>query len=182
MCVLVIQPCPPLWDPMDCSLPSSSVSGIFQARILEWVAIFFSGDLPDPGVDPVSPALSGGFFTIWVTRKAHHKIYDPWNKGQKDERSKLITYGIIDDLYILFLFLNFFWCGPFLKPLLNLLQRSFCFVGLWGFVLLFWPWGKWDLSTPTGDETCIPCFGRQSLTHWTAREVPTSFPFAFLFS
>ena len=122
---------------MDCSLPSSSVSRIFQARIVEWVAIFFSGDLPDPGVDPVSPALSGGFFTIWVTRKAHHKIYDPSNKGQKDERSKLITYGIIDDLYILFLFLNFFWCGPFLKPLLNLLQRSFCFCFCFFFVCLF---------------------------------------------
>ena len=34
--------CPILCDPMDCSLPSSSVHGIFQARILEWVAISFS--------------------------------------------------------------------------------------------------------------------------------------------
>ena len=51
---------------MDCSLPVSSVHGIFQARILEWVAIPFSRDLPDPGVEPVSlvpPALAGGFFT-----------------------------------------------------------------------------------------------------------------------
>ena len=31
-----------LWDPMDCSLPGSSIHGIFQARTLEWVAIFFS--------------------------------------------------------------------------------------------------------------------------------------------
>ena len=37
----VVQSCPTLCDPMDCSLPSSSVHGIFQARILEWVAIFF---------------------------------------------------------------------------------------------------------------------------------------------
>ena len=42
---------------MDCSLAGSSVHGIFQARILEWVAISFSKDLPDPGIEPVTPAL-----------------------------------------------------------------------------------------------------------------------------
>ena len=39
VCVLVAQSCPTLWDPMDCSPPGSSVHGIFQARILESVAI-----------------------------------------------------------------------------------------------------------------------------------------------
>ena len=38
----VAQLCPTLCDPMDCSLPSSSIHGIFQARILEWVATSFS--------------------------------------------------------------------------------------------------------------------------------------------
>ena len=38
----VAQSCPTLGDPMDCSLPGSSVHGIFQARVLEWVAIAFS--------------------------------------------------------------------------------------------------------------------------------------------
>ena len=38
----VIQSCLPLSDPMDCSLPGSSVHEIFQARVLEWVAIAFS--------------------------------------------------------------------------------------------------------------------------------------------
>ena len=37
-----LQPCPTLCDPMDCSLPGSSVRGIFQARVLEWSAIAFS--------------------------------------------------------------------------------------------------------------------------------------------
>ena len=41
-CVLVTQSCLTLCDPMDCSLPGSSVHGILQARILEWVAILFS--------------------------------------------------------------------------------------------------------------------------------------------
>ena len=38
----VTQSCPTLSDPMDCSLPASSVHGIFQARVLEWIAIAFS--------------------------------------------------------------------------------------------------------------------------------------------
>ena len=42
---------------MDCSPPNSSVQGILQARILEWVAIPFSRYLPDPGIKPGSPAL-----------------------------------------------------------------------------------------------------------------------------
>ena len=49
-----------------CSPPGSSVHGISQARILEWVAITPSGDLPDPEIKPMSPAspaLGVGFFT-----------------------------------------------------------------------------------------------------------------------
>ena len=44
----VAQSCPTLYDPMDCSLPGSSVHGIFQARVLEWGAIAFSAA---PGFD-----------------------------------------------------------------------------------------------------------------------------------
>ena len=42
---------------MDGSPPGSSLHGILQARILDWVAISFSRDLPDPGIEPGSPAL-----------------------------------------------------------------------------------------------------------------------------
>ena len=48
---------------IDGSLPGSSVHGISQARILEWVSFFSPGGLPDPGIEPASPALAGGFFT-----------------------------------------------------------------------------------------------------------------------
>ena len=41
-CCLVAKSCLTLWDPMDCSSPGSSVHGILQARILEWVAVSFS--------------------------------------------------------------------------------------------------------------------------------------------
>ena len=43
---------PTLCDPMDCSLPGSYVHGIFQARILEWVTVSSSRDLPDLGIEP----------------------------------------------------------------------------------------------------------------------------------
>ena len=46
---------------MDYSPPGSSVHGILQARILEWVPIPFSGYLPDPGMEPGSPALQADF-------------------------------------------------------------------------------------------------------------------------
>ena len=51
---------------MDSSPPGPSAHGISQARILEWAAISYSRDLPDPGIklrSPASPALAGGFFT-----------------------------------------------------------------------------------------------------------------------
>ena len=58
----VTQSCLTLHNPMDCSQPASSVYGIFQARVLEWAAISFSRGSPDPGIEPMSPALAGGFF------------------------------------------------------------------------------------------------------------------------
>ena len=83
----VTQSCPTLSDPMDYSLPGSSVHGIFQARVLEWVAIAFSHqdsmsmlfpgqeywsglpfpsarNIPDPGKEPTSPAWEA--FPAWL--------------------------------------------------------------------------------------------------------------------
>ena len=53
----VTRVCLTLCDPMDCSSPGSSVHGILQARILEWVAIPFSRDSSQPSVEPSSPTL-----------------------------------------------------------------------------------------------------------------------------
>ena len=55
--VLVAQSCLNLCNPSGCSPPGSFVHGIHQARILEWVAIPFSWDLPNPGLKPGSPTL-----------------------------------------------------------------------------------------------------------------------------
>ena len=49
----VAQSCLTLSDPMDCSLPGSSVHGIFQARVLKWVAIALSAETPEQGVSMV---------------------------------------------------------------------------------------------------------------------------------
>ena len=59
----VAQSCLTLRDPMDCSLPGSSVHGIFQARVLEWGAIAFSevsiaSFRKDPSLSPLSHSLS----------------------------------------------------------------------------------------------------------------------------
>ena len=69
VCAKSLQSCLTLCDPMDCSLPGSSVHGILQARILDWVAMPSSGDLPHPEIEPVSliPALAGCFFTTSAT-------------------------------------------------------------------------------------------------------------------
>ena len=63
-CYLVAKSRPTLWDPLDFSPPYSSVPGISQARLLEQVAISSPGDLPDPRIKPMSPALAGGFFFL----------------------------------------------------------------------------------------------------------------------
>ena len=70
---LVAKSCPAPCDFMDWNPPGSSVHGIFQARILEWVACPPPGDLPNPGIEPaslMSPALAGGFFTTSATWEA----------------------------------------------------------------------------------------------------------------
>ena len=55
-----LQLCPTLFNPVHCSLPGSSVHGIPQARILEWVAMTPPRDLPDPGIKP---------FVSWIGRQ-----------------------------------------------------------------------------------------------------------------
>ena len=61
----VAQLCPALCNPMDCSPPGSSIHGILQARILEWVVISFSrgSSRPLEEIEPWSPALRAGALT-----------------------------------------------------------------------------------------------------------------------
>ena len=64
---VVVQSCPILRDPVDCSLPVSSVHEIFQARMLEWVAISSSRG-SSQGTDQTRVScIAGRVFTIWAT-------------------------------------------------------------------------------------------------------------------
>ena len=61
-----------LFDTVNCRLPVSSIHAILQARILEWVAITFLGDLLNPGIKPGTPAL-----------QADSELSEPPGKPQK---------------------------------------------------------------------------------------------------
>ena len=65
--VWVSRSCPTLCYPMDCSPPSFSVHGILQARICEWVAIYFSMGSAQPRDQIWVSCIAGRFFTIWAT-------------------------------------------------------------------------------------------------------------------
>ena len=93
VCVLVVQLCPTLWNPMDCSPPGSSVHGILRAGTLEWVTILSPGDLLNLGIKPRSPALQADSLPVEPQRKPldrkkkgggstliHNKIYEPLQK------------------------------------------------------------------------------------------------------
>ena len=71
LCVLIAQSYPTLYDPMDCSSPGSSVHGISQARILEWVAISFSRGPSQPKDGPGSPALQADSLPCEPPGKTH---------------------------------------------------------------------------------------------------------------
>ena len=70
VCVLISQLCLTLCDPMDCSPPGSSVHGILQARILEWVAIPFSRGSSRPRDQTWVSCPAGRFFTTGATKEA----------------------------------------------------------------------------------------------------------------
>ena len=66
----VAQLCPTLCDRMDCSLSGSSIHGIFQARVLEWITISFSRGSSRPRNRTWVSRIAGRRFTVWATREA----------------------------------------------------------------------------------------------------------------
>ena len=65
----VAQSCPTLCDPMDCSPPGTSIHGLSQARILEWVAISSSRGSSWPRDQTQVSCIAGRLFTVWATRE-----------------------------------------------------------------------------------------------------------------
>ena len=82
----VAQSCPALCNPMDYSLPGSSVHGIFQARVLEQVAISFSKGSSQPRDQTRVSRIVGRCFTVWAMREA--QVYKCLQKkgGERSQR------------------------------------------------------------------------------------------------
>ena len=99
MCMLKsLQSCPTLCDPMDCSSPGSSVHGILQPRILEWVAMpsstgsSWSRDWTlDPESCLMSPVLASGFFTTSMTWEA----FSPFLQTQFSRKNDLSSHSFL---------------------------------------------------------------------------------------
>ena len=82
----VAQSCPTLCNPMDCSSPGSSIHGIFQVRVLEWVAIFFSRGSSRPR-DRTQIRIIGRYFTIWGTREENQNRSSNELGGRKEQEA-----------------------------------------------------------------------------------------------
>ena len=98
-CAKWLQLCQTLCNPRDCSLLGSSIHGILQARILEYLPCPSPGDLPDPGIEPGSPSLhadslllshQGSPLVIYIIYEREgcsvvsdslrpHGLYSPWD-------------------------------------------------------------------------------------------------------
>ena len=78
----VAQSCLTLFDHMDCSLPGSSVHGIFQAIVLEWIAISFSRGSSQPRNRTRVSRIAGRCFTVWATREV---IRSEMSQKEKDK-------------------------------------------------------------------------------------------------
>ena len=127
----VPQSCLTLCNPMDCSLPGSSVHGIFQARILEWVAISFSSLSFRPRDGTWVSHLVGKRFTVWATREVistrlgiyYHispmfLLFCPaWTPSTEYAFIWPSSYVPVDErcLQILFLVLSHYFVGLFIQ-------------------------------------------------------------------
>ena len=83
----VTQSCLTLCDPMDCSIPGSSLPGILQARVLEWVAISFSRGSSWPRDQTWVSSIPGRCFNLWATREAPNS--SGGNEGNGDLLQKI---------------------------------------------------------------------------------------------
>ena len=97
------QSCPTLCNPMDCSPPSSSVHGIFQAILLEWIAISFSRGSSRPRDQTQVSCIVDGRFTVWDTREV-----------LREYKTRIIEFGNMD-----------------INALKIFFQNTFLFFALW---------------------------------------------------
>ena len=75
LCAKSLQLCPTLGNPVASTPRGSSVHGVSQARILEWVAISFSRDLPNPGIEPASVSCIGSLSPASLGKPFFYKCF-----------------------------------------------------------------------------------------------------------
>ena len=127
----VAQLCPTLCDPMDCNLQGSSVHGILQARILEWVAISISRGSSQPRDRTLVAHIVGRYFTIWE-REASHLVWPQVNSREGTQLHPWTENWFKDLLSITlpirtrpsFPLSQSLQIGSFNKPLILLHQRA----------------------------------------------------------
>ena len=103
--VWVAQSLPTLFNPMDCSPPGSSIHGVFQARILEWVAISFSRLwMLAQWLTELIFCHSLGSFTLWMPL--------PWQESQEGRRRESVGFGGPKPKFQLLLCISAFFCFP----------------------------------------------------------------------
>ena len=117
----VAQSCPILCDPIDCGLPGSSVRGIFQARVLEWVAISFSRRSSQPWDWIRVSHIVGRRFTVWAARWAYGVKWLSWNLAYSKSSVK-IRYDYFSVKYLF----SFIFC-----QVLTVLAKNQCLKN-WG--------------------------------------------------
>ena len=105
-----------LWDRMDCSPRGSSVPGILQARMLEWVVIFSSRGSSQLRDRTQVSRIAGGFFTCWATRGAHITIMWGNSSGRSQKWKLLLAFHLS--------YTEFFLFFPFLKVIQLIAQAS----------------------------------------------------------
>ena len=88
------QLCVTLCNPLDCSPTGSSAHGIFQARIPEWVAMPYPGDLPDPGIEPTFLALQVASLPLshWGSRREICRVLIKSNQSILKEKKKILIF------------------------------------------------------------------------------------------
>ena len=129
------QLCPTLCYPVDCSLPGSSVHGILQVRVLEWVAISFSRGSSRPRDWTQVSGIAGRCFTIWATSEVHLSLVFSWKVGERNETRKPCSETLkIYDLFKMEIerqqsimgIIDYYYLGLIYHPW----WRQFCFLVL----------------------------------------------------
>ena len=128
----ITQSCPTLCNPMECSLPGSSIHGIFQTRVLKWVAIFFSRGSSQHSDWIWVSHIAGRCFTIWPKRETTWKIRADYEKTKAMLKTDTLL-SLLENLNLKCCFVSSRFLSAFPCPIRTkiLKQRSLmlCYMG-----------------------------------------------------